>query len=71
MQDMIQHRGINVDHVREAIREPDFTSDTFQGRIRVCKQVGKDRAIKVIYCKDGFRDKNDYIVVTAYYTPNC
>jgi hypothetical protein len=71
MQDMIQYRNLNVDHVRLAIREPDFTSDAYEGKTKVCKQLEDGRAIKVVYYKDGFRDSNDFMVVTAYYTPNC
>lgn len=71
MQDMIQFREINVEHVKLAIREPDWTKETFQGRVKVCKQVEEDRAIRAVYYRDGFRDTNDHIVITAYYTPNC
>ncbi|HQU08076.1 MAG TPA: hypothetical protein PK539_03435 [Candidatus Paceibacterota bacterium] len=71
MQDMIQFRGLNVEHVKLAIREPDWTKKTFQGRLRACKQVGRNKAVRVVYYKDGFRDSNDYIVITAYYSPSC
>lgn len=71
MQDMIQFRGLNVDHVRLAIREPDFTEETFEGRVKVCKQLEKGKAIKVLYHKDGFKKANDFMVITAYYTSNC
>ena len=71
MQDMIQYRGINVDQIRLAINEPDFTKDAYEGKTMVCKQIEAEKFIKVVYYKDGFRDSNDFIVVTAYYTSNC
>jgi len=71
MQDMIQFRGISVEHVRMAIREPDWTKPVFEGKIKVCKQLQDGRAIRVIYYKDGFRDTRDFMVVTAYYTDKC
>ncbi len=63
----IIERGINVEHVKDAIREPDSMESAFEGRVRVRKKV-EAREIEVIYFKDGFRDrKEQYIVITAYY----
>jgi hypothetical protein len=69
-QDMIQYRNISVDHIRSAIREPDFTEDSFQDRVLVRKQVDDSREIEVVYYREGFRDANDYVIITAYYTSN-
>ncbi len=63
-------RGISVDHVKKAIKDPDFTEPTFQGRIRVRKQIDAERVIEVIYYRQGFKDANDYVIITAYYTSN-
>lgn len=71
MQDMIQYRGLSVDDVRLAIMDPDFTEETFQGRTKVCKELETGKFIKVMYYKDGFKNTQDFIVVTAYYTSNC
>ena len=62
-------RGIDVDHVKKAVRSPDSKEETFEGRIRVRKKIeGVDKEIEVIYFKEQFRDKKEeYIVVTAYY----
>lgn len=68
---MIQFRDVSIEDVKSAIREPDLTEDTFQGRIKVCKQLKDGKTIKVIYYKDGFRDTNDFMVITAYYVDNC
>jgi len=66
-QQRLSERGINIDHVRSAVRNPDSKEDTFENRVRVRKVVG-EREIEVIYYKDGFRDKKEeYIIVTAYY----
>lgn len=70
MQDMIQYRGINIDHVRSAISEPDLTEPAYEGKTKVSKKVDESRTIKVVYYKDGFKDKKDYVIVTAYYTSN-
>ena len=71
MQDMIQFRNLNVDDVKSAIREPTWTKDAFEGKKKACKILNERRAIRVVYYKDGFRDTNDFIVITAYYTDNC
>lgn len=66
-QERIVERGINIDHVKVAIRDPDTSEDTFEGRKRITKVVG-DKKIEVIYFNEGFRDrKEEYIIITAYY----
>jgi len=61
------YRDIDIEHVRDAVRNPDSKNNVFDGRIRVKKKVGK-KEIEVIYYKDDFKDKIDeYIVITAYY----
>lgn len=69
-QHRMMERGIDVDHIKRAIKTPDFTEPTFQGRILVRKEIDKDRVIEVIYYKQGFKDTNDYVIITAYYLPN-
>lgn len=66
-QDRMQERGIEVDHVRKAVNDPDFTKDTFQGRKLSRKKLEDGRTIEVIYFKDGFRNTNDIIIITAIY----
>jgi hypothetical protein len=67
-QQRMQERGIQIDHVKKAIREPDKKKTVFEGRIRVSKKLEDNRTIEVVYCKEGFRDKpNQFIVITAYY----
>ena len=70
IQDMIQFRGLQIDHIRKAIRNPDFTETTYQGRILVRKDIDENRTIEVIYYREGFRDTNDYVIITAYYPSN-
>lgn len=66
-QDMIQFRGLNLEHVKQALREPDEKDDVFDGRTRVKKNVD-EKVIEVVYYKDKFRDKKEeYIIITAYY----
>ncbi len=67
IQDMIQYRSLNLDHIKSAIRSPDSKILRPNNKIRVVKRFG-ERTMEVIYCKEGFRDKSDeYIVITAYY----
>lgn len=65
----LAERGISVDHLKKAIRDPDVKEEVFEGRTRVRKkidEVGKE--LEVIYFKEQFRDKKEeYIVITAYY----
>lgn len=66
-EDMMQHRNIDIDHVKAAFNEPDRTEDTYDNKQMAWKMIG-DREIVVVYCKEGFRDKKDeYLIITAYY----
>ena len=60
-------RGIQIEHVKKAVSDPDLKKTVFEGRIKVQKKIGS-KTIVVIYWKEGFRDKkNEYIISTAYY----
>ena len=64
---MMSLRGINLDHVKQAIRAPDNKSDAGEGATRVEKMVD-EKTIGVVYCIENFRDrKEEYLVITAYY----
>ncbi len=63
----LQERGLQIDDIKKAIREPDFTEPTFEGRMLARKSLSNGRTIEVIYFKDGFRKSNDYFIITAYY----
>lgn len=66
-QDMMQFRGIDIEHVKKAIKSPDKKENVFGGRMKVIKKFG-NRIIEVIYLKENFRDKdNEYLLITAYY----
>lgn len=60
-------RGLEIDHIKKAIAEPDSEKVVFEGRKKVRKKIG-DKEIVVVYYKDAFRDKgNTHIVITAYH----
>ena len=60
-------RGINMDHVKSAIRTPDKTENIFDGKIKAIKKID-DQTIEVVYCKEGFKDRqNCYLLITVYY----
>lgn len=63
-------RGIDVDHIRKAINNPDLKEDAFQGRIRVTKELTDGRTMEVIYYREAFKGSKDYVIITAYYLSN-
>lgn len=62
-------RGIDVDHIKKAIKEPEFTEPTFNGRTLARREIDEKRVIEVIYYRQGFKGANDVVVITAYYLP--
>ena len=67
VQDMISYRSLSIDHIKKAVTSPDKTEDAYQNKIKVTKNI-EGKIIKVVYCKEGFRDKkNEVLVITAYY----
>jgi hypothetical protein len=61
-------RGINLDHVKAAVKDPDTKEDVFDGKIKVTKEINNRLTIEVIYCIEKFKDKpNEYLLITAYY----
>ncbi len=66
----MMERGIDIDHIKRAIKDPDFTEPTFKGRILVRKAIDEKRVIEVIYYRQGFKGANDSVIITAYYLPN-
>jgi hypothetical protein len=63
----MQERGLQVDDIKKAINDPDFTKDAYEGKVLVRKELANGRTIEVVYFKDGFRNSNDYFIITAYY----
>jgi hypothetical protein len=60
-------RGINLDHVKRAIKDPDSVEDAFDEKLKATKEVD-GKIIQVIYYKEGFKSKEiTYIVIIAYY----
>lgn len=60
-------RGLSIDQIKKAIREPDYQKNVFEGRILVQKKIGNNK-IEVVYCKSSLSSKKEeYIVITAYY----
>ena len=59
-------RGIDIDHVKQAIERPDERKRDSQG-IKVTKKVG-EKTIVVVYSEEKFRDKHgQFLIFTAYY----
>jgi hypothetical protein len=60
-------RNIDIDHVKQTIRNPDSKEIVFDGKVKVTKEID-GKVIEVVYFKEAFKDKEDeYLLVTAYY----
>lgn len=60
-------RGINIDHVKRAIKDPDIIENAFDEKLKATKEID-GKTIQVIYYREGFKSKEtNYIVITAYY----
>lgn len=57
-------RGINVDHVKQAIQNPDYQIPKSEGRILARKRIDT-RVLEIIYAKGS--SKNKFVIITAYY----
>ncbi len=66
-QERIAERSLQIEHIKKAINEPDLQKVVFQGRVLVRKKIDEKRVLEVVYFKDGFRDTNDIIIITAIY----
>ena len=66
-EERLVERGIDIDHVKQAIARPDWTQTDFQGRIIVRKKIDESRTIKVVYCKQAAKKSVDPLIITAYY----
>lgn len=68
-QKRIAERGIDIEHIKKAIKNPDAKEKLGEGKLKATKKVRKGRIV-VIYCRDGFTFKGkeeEFIIVTAYY----
>ncbi|MBI2673885.1 MAG: DUF4258 domain-containing protein [Candidatus Zambryskibacteria bacterium] len=63
-QEKIIERDIDVDHIKQAIRTPDYYAHESEGRVLVRKKIDH-RTLEVIYVKGN--SKNKFIIVTAYW----
>jgi hypothetical protein len=65
-QGRIPERGIDIDHVKQAILRPDEKKPDPLG-IKAKKKIG-DKTIVVVYSEEKFRDKHGtFLIITAYY----
>lgn len=58
----IRERDISIEWLKEAINNPDYHKKSFGDKITVRKKFTKV-TLEVVY----FKDKNEFVVVTAYY----
>ena len=66
-QSRMVERGVQIEHVRQAINKPDSTETREDGSVVVTKELPDGRVIEAVYSKEGFRDSHDYLMITAYY----
>lgn len=55
-------RGISAENIKEVIREPDNIVNLPDGMIKCSKQIRRG-ILTVVY----YKDKNVYVIVTAYF----
>jgi len=60
-------RGVQIDHVKQAIANPDSTENREDGTVMVTKELPDGRVIEAVYSREGFRGSHDYLMITAYY----
>jgi hypothetical protein len=66
-QGRLTERGINMDHLKSAIRNPDASEIVFAGRTRVQKKIN-GKMVEVVYFKEGSSGKGEtFVIITAYY----
>lgn len=70
IQDMIQYRDLQIEHIKKAIRDPDVKESTFADRTLVRKRIDGKRVMEVVYYREGFKGVHDYVIITAYYLTN-
>ncbi len=63
----MMERGIDIDHVKQAVNSPDLIKHNDDGSILVRKTLGSRRAIEVVYREQFVRGKTAFIMITAYY----
>ena len=67
-QQAVIERGINIDHLKKTIRNPDASRVSFGGRI-VARKTLDDKTLEVVYIQET-RKKNECRIITAYYLLN-
>lgn len=60
-------RGIDIAHVKRAVKEPDFTKQNPDGTVLARKKIDDERTIEVVYREQSFKDNHDPVMITAYY----
>ena len=63
----MMERGINIDHVKRAVKSPDFTKRNADGSTLVRKKVENKRVIEVVYRERVLSGKQGLVMITAYY----
>ncbi len=58
----IRERNISIEHVKDVINRPDYSGSVLNGNIQSRKKFGK-KTLEVVY----FKDKNEFVIITAYY----
>ena len=63
-QEKIIERSVDVDHIKQTIRNPDYQTLKPENRIISRKKIDS-RTLEVIYVKGS--SKNKFVIITAYY----
>lgn len=60
-------RNVNFDHIKQAIKYPDFKKNEFGGRTKVTKKIDNKIIGVVYYKKVSMSRQEEYVILTVYY----
>ena len=63
----MMERGVDINHVKRAVKSPDFTTRNADGSVLVRKKIDAKRIIEVVYRERVLGRKQGLIMITAYY----
>lgn len=65
-QHRLEERGVSMERVKQTLRNPDRIEDAWEGK-KIAKKTFGAKVLEIVFYSSPFKDKEEYIVVTAYY----
>ena len=63
----MMERGVDIDHVKRAVKSPDFTKPNSDGSILARRRIDGKRIIEVVYRELVLKRTRSLVMITAYY----